>query len=544
MTEQPDLSILEWVEDAIGPKLLAYLLGCDVDSLRSIVSGDRRPTDEQIAVIDALSRLRQAIPPELDEASHKQLIAAWLMQVGEDRKSVARSMHEHAGRVDELPSGRDDLENALVALTADAYPAFLLPPDTIPVPTREDISFRLTALTYNHPQATAFSEAALRDPVLKKVFAEENEHTGRTAMIYRNTGSGGGVQLSMMPEILLRAAWRHVRDGEPSPRALAVEAIKEQRLARDVLAGKRRAILAKIAFTGVLLPTNSRLELRDGVVRPVTEADRRLAPDSLKSQLSGTDASGHSTTINYDGDVLLEYKLPYKVRVMQSSQADALAPWPEDMRPPDALSRTTTWLRFSLMLAVERESRVQLVQTWRYFDEPLTQGFAMSWYDPRQGTGIMPTQLTEAEMTAWGEWYERLSSPHLDRIELALTRILRAIAERREPSDVLIDSVIAWENLFGSREGEPTFRVAMCLAKLLEGSIQARKDLRKKLGDIYALRSKVVHGSANLKESEYARCQEALDIAINAIRVLVTERTDILELPDGATRSTALLLES
>jgi Apea-like HEPN len=194
------------------------------------------------------------------------------------------------------------------------------------------------------------------------------------------------------------------------------------------------------------------------------------------------------------------------------------------------------------MLAVERDARVQLVPTWRYFDEPLIQGRSISWSDPRQGTGIMPTQLTEAELTAWGKWYTRLNTAHVDRIELALSRILSAIAERREPSDVLIDSVIAWENLFGTSQGEPTFRVTMCLAVLLERSPKARMDLRKKLGDIYGLRSSVVHGSGSLKESDYPKCQEALDIAIRAIRVLVTERTDILELADGAARSIALLV--
>jgi hypothetical protein len=153
-------------------------------------------------------------------------------------------MHEHAGQIEEVPSGQDDLETALLDVAVDAYPAFLLPPDSIAVPT-EDISFRLSSLIHHHPQAAVFSEAALRDPVIQRVFAEENEHTGRTAMIYRNTGTGSGAQLSMMPETLLRAAWRHLRDGNPSTGALAVEAIKELRLARDVLAGKRRTILAK-----------------------------------------------------------------------------------------------------------------------------------------------------------------------------------------------------------------------------------------------------------------------------------------------------------
>jgi Apea-like HEPN len=108
---------------------------------------------------------------------------------------------------------------------------------------------------------------------------------------------------------------------------------------------------------------------------------------------------------------------------------------------------------------------------------------------------------------------------------------------------VLIDSIIAWENLFGSKEGELRFRITSSLAVLLEESYQARKDLKKRLSDLYDLRSKVVHGSRNLKRSEYPQCQEALSIAIEAIRVLIRERPDLLELPDGTERSTALLLQ-
>jgi hypothetical protein len=82
----------------------------------------------------------------------------------------------------------------------------------------------------------------------------------------------------------------------------------------------------------------------------------------------------------------------------------------------------------------------------------------------------------------------------------------------------------------------------MSLARLLEHTPETRLRLRTKLAKIYSLRSKVVHGSGALKEDEYPLCHEALDIAIQAIRVLVTDREDILRLPDGARRSAALLL--
>jgi hypothetical protein len=227
-SNQIDLSVLPFVEDAIGATLLAYLLRCATNSLQSIISGDGALTEQQVAVINTLSALRQALPEELDGDSKKELVRAWLTQVGGDDRSVARSLREHTGRVDEIPSGRDDIENALLTLAADAYPAFLLPPEPIGIPMMEDVSFRVTSLVHNHPQSRTFSEAALRDPVLGNVFAIENEHTGRTAMVYRNTGSGGGLQLVMLPELALRAAWRHLQDQDASPGAFATEAIERK----------------------------------------------------------------------------------------------------------------------------------------------------------------------------------------------------------------------------------------------------------------------------------------------------------------------------
>lgn len=180
----------------------------------------------------------------------------------------------------------------------------------------------------------------------------------------------------------------------------AEEAVKELRLVRDVLAGKSRIVTAKLAFAGVLLPPGTRFDIGNGTVRSVTDADRQFVPESLKGQLAGADLSGVTTTINYDGDVLLEYKFPYRVKVLQGGLGETPPSWPNDMLPPPDLERTSVRLRFSLMLAVEREQRAQLVQTWRSFDEPLNQGYGASWNDPRQGTGIMPMQLTDAEVAA------------------------------------------------------------------------------------------------------------------------------------------------
>jgi hypothetical protein len=545
-----DLAVLPWVEHAVGSDLLAYLLGVNLDALPAVVVGGIPLSSQQGQVVSTMAAVKAAMPAELDNASKTEAIRAWLTQPRQDDgASVARLLHDHVtGGSETLPQTSGDLEPALVRLAIDSYPAFLLSPDpqSVPIPFMiERPSIRVMSMLIRHPQSTTFANSVRSDAALKDIFQQHEEHVGDYGMVYQNTGRGGSIQLTMFSDRLLSAAWRHLDEGNRSSEAFAAQALKELRFARDAFLGKRQFVSAQIGIMGVLLPSSTtRLELPEGVVRAVTEADRKIAPESLKGQLTGTDSAGNTVVVNYDGDLLLEYRFPYRVRAVNQPMSATPSEFPEDMQPPAEVDAVLLRLRFSLMLAVERESRVQIVPTWRFIDDPLSMGQAHSWSDPRQGVGIMPVQLTEAEVAAWGEWYARLGTAHVTRISLALSRILRALAERHEPSDVLIDSVIAWENLFGTSEGEPTFRVSTCLAVLLEDSFDARADLKKKLTVIYALRSKVVHGSRNLKQSEYPSCQEALETAIRAIRVLTTARTDILALPDGAARSSALLLGS
>jgi Apea-like HEPN len=539
--DQIDASVLAWVEAAIGDRLLSYLLGSDIAALPLLVSGETASTEKQLEVTAIFSNLRQNIPSELDDVTSKEMVRNFVTQITDKGKSIARSIREYAVSSEAPPDGKNAVERSLAALAVDAYPACLLSPDPALPPGIHDLGPHLATILFRHPQLKAFSKAVLGDRVLKNIFLSNDERLGRTATVYRNTGSGGDLQLLMLPDMLLRSTWRKLPGETPTLNAFASVAIEELRLVRDVISGKQRTVTALLAFTGVLLSPGRDLRINDGIVRAVTEVDRRLVPESLKGQINTTDPSGTAITVNYDGDVVLEYEFPYTVQV-RPRQTEPPSTWPVEMRPPLAMEQTVTRLRFSLMLAAERNYRVQLVPIWRTFNEPLAPGIARSWSDPRHGASFMPTQLTDAEMAAWGEWYNKLNTPDVARIELALSRILRAVAERREPSDVLVDSVIAWENLFGTKEGEPTFRVTMCLAKLLEQGTAARLALKTRLGKIYALRSKVVHGGGALRENEYPLCHEALDVSIRAVRVLAAEREDVLRLADGAKRSAALLL--
>ncbi|MCE0765378.1 hypothetical protein LWC35_21090 [Pseudonocardia kujensis] len=251
--------------------------------------------------------------------------------------------------------------------------------------------------------------------------------------------------------------------------------------------------------------------------------------------------------MNYDGDIILEYDYPFRVKRSKKSMndPDSSFQWPNEVAPDEEMERLIRRLRIALMLTVERPERAQLVPTWRHLADPLAHTpSASSWNDPRGNSSFMPMHLSESEVERWGNWYQKLDTPAAHRLDLAFGRILRAVAERREVSDLLVDSVIALENIFGTSEGEPTFRISMSLAVLLESDENRREEMRSLVSRIYGLRSRVVHGSGVIKSSENQLCWDALDIAIRAVKCLVGQRTEILELADGSMRSAAVLLKS
>lgn len=540
-----DLSALSWAEDAVGAPLVSYVFGCALDELPLLISGERPLDEGQSQVARDLYAVREQIPSAFGGNIPSRDALSFILSSmhASGKEVVARMLRSHSPAIDGVSESVDDLERAIIWLALDVYPTLLLPPDPeFPPMWPGKMNSRASILLLHaHPAAKLFSEAVLEDVVLKELFSLGNEHSGRTVMVSRSTGTSSGVQLELLPSIILENVWRNMQGDGVNPDLFVQKVAEELAIVRHVLAGKRHKITARMAFAGVLMPPGTQFDVDGGVVRVATEADRRLVPEQLKGQLAGTDQAGVTTTINYDGDIILEYKHAYKTKITPGITNEPPM-WPSDVIYPPELERTVLRLRFGLMLAIEREQRVQLVQTWRSFDDPLATGYSVSWNDPRRGVGIMPCALTEEEVVDWRKWYALLGRKSVSKIEVALTRILRAIAERHEPSDVLIDSVIAWENLFGTKDGEPTFRVTMCIAKLLEESDGDRLKLKSRLGKIYTLRSDVVHGSRSISVDDYPLCREALEVAIRVVKLLVSDRSDILDLPDGATRSAALLI--
>jgi hypothetical protein len=111
-----------------------------------------------------------------------------------------------------------------------------------------------------------------------------------------------------------------------------------------------------------------------------------------------------------------------------------------------------------------------------------------------------------------------------------MRRLLKAAGERDDPVDVLVDAVVAWENLFGSKT-ESTFRVTAAVATLMEPSDRDKRDaLQKELSGIYDRRSRLVHGDLAEGDKKFtsadAKTQSAraLEIGVEVFRAVLDDQ--------------------
>jgi hypothetical protein len=123
------------------------------------------------------------------------------------------------------------------------------------------------------------------------------------------------------------------------------------------------------------------------------------------------------------------------------------------------------------------------------------------------------------------KWTTRIKDNRFDSIEPDTSG-----RRRSEPDDILVDAVIAWENLFGSNQ-ETVLRVTSALAWLIEPDSPAeRSTLQSRLKKLYTLRSNVVHGNVKKSAALKTESQEAVSIALRSLATLFEHRPDLLAL--------------
>lgn len=529
--------------EALGKPLLAYILAATEQEIDAWLASDNDGfgSPQQTEALRELMVLLQAIPasdqPELHYLNLAQILGLYQEQFHTTLVNAARAIATSETRV---AVERGSLDELLTQLTLDVYPIYLLPRKSEHFPT-SPISL------FSHPLRPKFESAVLEDELLAKLFIEENEHSGKTGWAIRSTGQGGSIQLGIFASTLIDSGWRQARIANkeyPTVEQHVEATLTQLGTVRDALAGKPATVPVRVAFTGVRLMSDRPLDLGWGVLRPADERDQHV-PGTIEGQLSGTGADGNNVVIDYSGNVILDTTLPYRLVHRKPNLDDQ--EYPKDLRGYEDIQKLVESVQLGALLSQEYSpaEQITVLATWQYFHDPLAHGYNMGWNDPKMGRGFMPKQLDEPAANEWMRFAQLIKENRTKHIDVAISRTLHASAERRDFADVLVDAVIAWENLVGSRKGEPTLRVSGALAWLLEPSDLAKRSARKtELGKLYQLRSDVVHGNDMSSERELVtKAQRALEIAIDALRILFTDRPDLLnDYKTGDDRSNRLLM--
>jgi hypothetical protein len=492
--------------------------------------------DDQREITEVLRNLAFGFAPDkaqFDQYSRLSSLGQWHQ---DELTSLPNTFRLHCGGALPVLSGSDDpLIAALEIIARDAWPSLLIPVPKEGAPTFWS-SIPLVAL--DHPQTTVAANAFLADEDLHRLYphAPTDTEIDRDRALglssYWLTGLGGMAHHELLPLIGLLITnarlWGLVERGEDNFEALIKALPKVVTAVRSLASGETADVPYLAGFRGVELDSDVEIELSSGLLRSPREIDRSfLLPqaDDVTAVLIGS--------------------YPLRLRGIEPKLSDGEIPdfsqhW-RDLKSDQLRSeRVLDLVRLSVLVASPPGDAWGLSQISSLIVDPTAAGGSPRRVSYEENSRSAKIDCAGAKRVA--SWWPRLRDELPGSLEIAMRRALSAAARRVDPVDGFVDSVIAWENCFGT-EQETTFRVTGALAALLEpDALEKRLSLLKQLKDLYGKRSRVVHGAIHLSSEEaYTLRDDTLQIAIRCLRDLFNTRPELLEM-DSAQRSTKLML--
>ncbi|MFJ2891796.1 hypothetical protein ACIO53_37705 [Streptomyces sp. NPDC087305] len=524
---------MDQVRQKFGDAFTAYCLNTSVDSLDS---GEL--TERQLEVIGILAPFAETVSSDPSDLNRPIMLGKVLEYDDASKTSIANMMRMHCGGSLAVVDSADPAEKALLTLGRDMYAACLLPEHAEPMMNQPLMSIPV----FRHPKAKEAAQAILADPSLKKLFpgGPDPENYGGDGIdvhswLSWSNGAGGTFQLVMLVSSFLSIGLNRLSATSTVDEYFGV--IRQLLTTSRSLANKRNTpVPVLIGLSNIQLSESKAISFAGGKLRLPTAGDRR-------------------TLMNADNvTVVLEVEAHLKLlsirRWEQGAGADSSIgeDW-ERNRPvlnrfQQELRRNTDLARLVMLFSSSGDNIIAPVEMATAVINPLAAGQSVAgispFLHPVAAFGASSISL-EAGMKIQ-EWAPKIAN-HPGSLDMAMRRLLSSVSTRLDPMDGFVDAVICWENMFGTGEGEVSFRVSGAIAKLLEpDDARARKELFDEVKSLYGIRSKLVHGS---KEPEYQDAvdqrKRSVEIAIQALQRLY-ELPDVLNAENSSVRGRMLLL--
>jgi hypothetical protein len=515
--ETPQAVTLEDAVALIGAECVAYVVAGEVADLEALseraLSAPQKEALDKLLLVLGSPIVQSPRRSELKVEAAVSLLTAFDPAADTTLANVLRL--EAGGGLPEIPEG-DPVEQAAAHLARDSYPALLVPDDQrLGTPMSK-------ASTFRNPWTTRFQEAVLADEELGQRFVGPADGDAASFPFTSSTGHGeGGVQLVLLADRILgtpAAICRARRGSAAEFVAAAVQAVSHLR--RLVVLGRTVRSPTLIGFDAVRVPPDTSLETPWGLLRALTDGERDL--------LRGFGGPGNAVLVT---------EFPVKLFMNEEQDGASLdRPAVDAMfEARAALEERARMFAFALLLAIDLPMPAGIGLRYTLIEDPF--GWMPSISGRFDEAPRSPVELTRAELEDVARWIGLVEANHHASMSVAVRRTLLA-HERTDATDAFIDAVIAWDALFGARSGDAvTFRVALGFSLVLEDAEDERRHIKRRVQELYGLRSDLVHGAVTELHWREAgqRREEAVQLLRRALRVLYEDHADVLAADDRTT---------
>ena len=526
---------LEQVESKLGLDLVSYCTASSKEDVSARLKGEKLLSAPAETALTALANFCTVVVRlALERNIPTDTLWDFLIVFDAEKKTTfANALRREAGGQVPQPKNEDRLVEKLQQVAVNIFPVLLIPPAS----HLSAFGISMTRSLMSYPEAPLVAEVILSDPDLARMIpqpegANEGHKQFTSLMSHSLIESIIGYAFNML--ILDLQALPSVDD-------LCREIPNSVATAKALLKGKRVTVPSLIGLANVKLPAGAVIESAAGRLSEYLSVYDRWSPGQLREKRTIAESDRGQHEFNGAGNIVL--RRDQRVRFKMAPEGPESGPsWSITPVNTSELATAQSTILLAATLGIEHDPPIAVYPTWQISFYPVTKSFSSGW-SVIERRGIAPLcALSEEETASWNEWISRITAIGLKGVEVAARRLQLAIAERDSPVDRFVDSIIAWENLYGGG-GEMTLRISASLALLLGENADRRKQIFDNAKTLYALRGKVVHGTANVPDSEIdSSATQGVRVAIDALRKIYAELPDLIPF-NGQSRSEAMILQ-
>ena len=508
----------------LGHKIIAYIFNVPNEDAERIINDNYQLTDEQVAVLNEYVNLCKQLLDEKKKPSESEFkLFINLPNFVKDDKHIFQIWHEHFGGTIIKIEHDDPVVSILNNIFSKLFPLFL-------INLSDDNTFYghphlFMSISINKlPEIEMLYEEIIKDSSISEMFDFSDKNVFEMSEnITSSSGWGGGVSLAQFASTMFNSSFELMRlRNSVSHEAFSEAAFTTITMIRNLAKGNIIDSPIFVGFDNINIGECDSIDTQWGVIRQ--------QHDGLVSLMRHYYL--HDKRNRSGNTVVLEAKYPLAIKKGLPSKSN---PWPKEMDICiNKVSELEENVSLCFALACNGDFPVGVSYSWQLKYDPFCHSSQFSWKNKRSRFPFSVHTIKENEIENISTWSKAIANVNSSNIRVAIRRLLSALNERQNPADGFIDTIIAWENLFGART-EISNSISIAMAKLLETDIEERLKVVQRIKKLYNCRSAIVHGGGLKKGENVERYRnECIVLTLKVLKVLYGKKPELITNKDRA----------